>query len=46
MFACQMYFWARLAHVIAYTLALPWLRTIAFFAGFASQATLVWLLLA
>lgn len=45
-FACQMYFWARLVHVIAYTLALPWVRTIAFFAGFASQATLGWLLLA
>ncbi|HEY5559446.1 MAG TPA: MAPEG family protein [Steroidobacteraceae bacterium] len=45
-FACQMYFWARLVHVIAYTLALPWVRTIAFIAGFASQATLAWLLLA
>lgn len=45
-FACQMYFWARLVHVIAYTLALPWVRTIAFFAGFASQAMLAWLLLA
>ncbi|HUG03978.1 MAG TPA: MAPEG family protein [Steroidobacteraceae bacterium] len=44
--ACQVYFWARLVHVIAYTLALPWVRTIAFFAGFASQATLAWLLLA
>ena len=45
-FASQMYFWARLVHVIAYTLALPWVRTIAFIAGFASQATLAWLLLA
>ncbi len=45
-FACQMYFWARLVHAVAYTLALPWLRTLAFVAGFASQATLAWQLLA
>ena len=45
-FACQMYFWARLVHVIAYTLAWPWVRTIAFVAGFAGQATLAWQLLA
>lgn len=44
-FACQMYFWARLVHVIAYTLAWPWVRTIAFVAGFAGQATLAWQLL-
>lgn len=45
-FACQMYFWARLVHVIAYTLAWPWVRTLAFTAGFAGQATLAWQLLA
>ena len=45
-FACQMYFWARLVHVIAYTLAWPWVRTLAFAAGFAGQATLAWQLLA
>ena len=45
-FACQMYFWARLVHAIAYTLAWPWVRTIAFIAGFAGQATLAWQLLA
>ena len=39
-FACQMYFWARLVHVIAYSLAWPWVRTIAFVAGFAGQAML------
>jgi len=44
-FACQMYFWARLVHVLAYTLALPWVRTLAFAAGFAGQATLAWQLL-
>mgnify|MGYP002622014609 CR=1 FL=1 len=35
--AAQVYFWARLVHVIAYTLAIPWVRTLAFVAGFASQ---------
>ena len=45
-FASSAYFWARLAHVIAHTLALPWARTLAFVAGFACQATLAWQLLA
>ena len=45
MFAAKMYFWARLVHVVAYTLAWPWVRTLAFAAGFASQATFAWLLL-
>lgn len=44
-FACQMYFWARLVHAVAYTLAWPWVRTLAFTAGFASQAIFAWLLL-
>ncbi len=39
--ACTMYFWARLVHVIAYTFAIPWVRTLAFVAGFAAQALLV-----
>jgi len=36
--AAQLYFWARLVHVVAYTLAWPWVRTLAFAAGFVSQA--------
>jgi uncharacterized MAPEG superfamily protein len=44
-FAAKMYFWARLVHAVAYTLAWPWVRTLAFAAGFASQATFAWLLL-
>ena len=39
--ACTVYFWARLVHVIAYTFAIPWVRTLAFVAGFAAQALLV-----
>jgi uncharacterized MAPEG superfamily protein len=36
--AAQLYFWARVVHAIAYTLAWPWVRTLAFAAGFAGQA--------
>ena len=39
--ACAVYFWARLAHVIVYTLGIPVLRTLAFAAGFAAQVMLV-----
>ncbi len=39
--ACQIYFWARLVHLLSYTFAIPWVRTIAFVAGFACQAALV-----
>lgn len=39
--ACILYFWARLAHVIVYTLGIPVARTLAFFAGFIAQAMLV-----
>lgn len=44
--ACSIYFWARLVHVVAYTFALPWVRTLAFAAGFVCQLTLAWQLLA
>jgi len=43
--AAQTYFWARLVHALAYALAWPWVRTLAFAAGFACQATYAWLLL-
>lgn len=43
--AAQLYFWARLLHAVAYTLAWPWVRTLAFTAGFVSQAIFAWLLL-
>jgi uncharacterized MAPEG superfamily protein len=36
------YFWARVVHVVAYTLAMPWVRTLAFAVGFFSQATIAW----
>jgi uncharacterized MAPEG superfamily protein len=39
--ACAVYFWARLAHALVYTLGIPVARTLAFALGFAAQATLV-----
>jgi uncharacterized MAPEG superfamily protein len=38
--ACAVYFWARLAHVIVYTMGVPVFRTLAFAVGFAAQAVL------
>ena len=35
--ACEGYFWARLVHALAYTFAIPWVRTLGFAAGFACQ---------
>lgn len=43
--ACVVYFWARVVHVLAYTFAVPWVRTLAFAVGFFAQATLAWQLL-
>lgn len=39
--ACKTYFWARVVHVLAYTLAIPWVRTLAFAAGWACQIALI-----
>jgi len=39
--ACELYFWARLIHVIAFTFAVPWVRTLAFAAGFGCQITIL-----
>lgn len=44
--ACVVYFWARVVHALAYTLAWPWVRTLAFAVGFFCQATIAWQLLA
>lgn len=38
--ACAVYFWARLAHAIVYTMGITVLRTLAFSVGFVAQATL------
>jgi uncharacterized MAPEG superfamily protein len=40
-FACALYFWSRLAHLVVYTLGIPVARTLAFTGGFLAQAILV-----
>lgn len=39
-YACAVYFWARLAHVIVYAMGVPVLRTLTFTIGFLAQAVL------
>jgi uncharacterized MAPEG superfamily protein len=43
--ACVIFFWARIVHALAYTFAIPWIRTLAFTAGFIGQAMIAWQLL-
>jgi uncharacterized MAPEG superfamily protein len=43
--ACIVYFWARVVHFVAYTAALPWVRTLGFAVGFFAQAAIAWQLL-
>jgi uncharacterized MAPEG superfamily protein len=37
--AAVVYFWARVVHTVAYTFAIPWVRTLAFVVGFVAQVT-------
>ncbi len=39
-YACAVYFWARLAHVVVYTMGVPVFRTLAFAVGFLAQVIL------
>ena len=43
--ACVVYFWARVVHALAYTFAVPWVRTLAFAVGFFAQGAIAWQLL-
>src|SRR5262245_3544737 len=43
--SAQVYFWARVVHALAYTLAIPWVRTLAFAAGVAAQVCIAWQIL-
>ena len=43
--AAVVYFWTRLVHAVAYTFAVPWVRTLAFAVGFFAQAAIAWQLL-
>ena len=40
-YACAVYFWARVAHLIVYALGVPVFRTLTFAVGFFAQAVLV-----
>ena len=40
------YFWSRVVHALAYTFAIPWLRTLAFFGGFIAQMGVAVMILA
>jgi len=42
--AAAVYFWARVVHAVAYTLAVPWVRTLAFVVGFAMQMWIAWVI--
>ncbi len=35
------FFWARVAHVVAYTFGIPWVRTVCFFASFAGMVMIL-----
>ena len=39
--AAQVYFWARVVHVGSYTLGIPWVRTLAFTAGWVCTVLLL-----
>jgi uncharacterized MAPEG superfamily protein len=43
--ASMVYFWARLVHALAYTFAIPWVRTLAFTVGFLCQMVIAWQIL-
>jgi uncharacterized MAPEG superfamily protein len=43
--ASMVYFWARVVHALAYTFAVPWVRTLSFAVGFFAQAAIAWQIL-
>ncbi len=43
--ACTIYFWARVVHIVSYTFAIPWVRTLGFAVGFFCQLALVFQIL-
>jgi uncharacterized MAPEG superfamily protein len=38
---CKVYFWARVVHLVSYTLAIPWVRTLSFTVGWLSCVALL-----
>ena len=43
--ASMVYFWARVVHVLSYTFAIPWVRTLSFTVAFFAQAAIAWQIL-
>jgi uncharacterized MAPEG superfamily protein len=43
--AAAAYFWGRLIHPIAYTLAIPWLRTLSFAVAWGGTICIAWQIL-
>jgi uncharacterized MAPEG superfamily protein len=44
--ASMVYFWARVVHVLSYTFAIAWVRTLSFTVAFFAQAAIAWQILA
>jgi uncharacterized MAPEG superfamily protein len=44
--AAAAYLWARVAHALSFTFAIPWVRTLAFSTGWACQMAFAWAILA
>ena len=40
--ACNIYFWARLAHYLVYSAGVPWLRTLSFTVSWICILALLW----
>ena len=38
---CKVYFWARVVHLVSFTLGIPWVRTRSFFAGWVACVALL-----
>jgi uncharacterized MAPEG superfamily protein len=43
--SAMVYFWARVVHALAFTFAVPWVKTLSFTVAFAAQACIAWHLL-
>jgi uncharacterized MAPEG superfamily protein len=44
-FAAALYFWGRVVHLVAYTFAIPWVRTLGYAAGFVANMIFAWQIL-
>lgn len=39
--ACHVYFWARVVHLLSYTMAIPWVRTLSFAVAWVCQIAII-----